>query len=43
MEAPSIDSHCAIVVQNKMYVFGGFIADGKGKYSNDFYTFQFDT
>lgn len=39
---PKVDSHCAVVVDNKMYVYGGYISD-RAEYMRDIYAFNIDS
>ena len=36
IDVPKLDSHCAVVIDSKMYVYGGFISD-KAEYLKDIY------
>jgi N-acetylneuraminic acid mutarotase len=40
-DIPKVDSHCAVVVENKMYVYGGYDSD-KAEYFLDVLSFNFD-
>ena len=36
MEVPKIDSHCSVIIDSKMYVYGGYMCD-KADYMTDIY------
>ena len=38
-----MDSHSAVVRKDVMYVFGGFVSNGTGEYSNDIYSLDLKT
>ena len=39
ISVPKVDSHCSIVVDDKMYVYGGYISD-EAEYLKDIYCFD---
>lgn len=40
IDVPKVDSHCAVVVESKMLVYGGYISD-RAEYLRDIYAFDF--
>jgi hypothetical protein len=40
INTPKVDSHCAVVYENKMYIYGGYISD-QADYLRDIYAFNF--
>jgi hypothetical protein len=36
---PRVDSHCAVLIGSKMYIYGGYVSD-KGEYLKDIYAFD---
>lgn len=40
-DIPKVDSHCAIMVENKMYVYGGYVTD-RAEYLVDVLAFNVD-
>jgi hypothetical protein len=41
-DIPRLDSHCAITIENKMYVYGGYISD-KAEHLIDVLAFNIET
>lgn len=41
IDVPRVDSHSAVVIDNKMYVYGGYIPE-KASYLIDMYAFNLD-
>lgn len=42
VQIPKVDSHCACVIENRMYVYGGYIAD-QARFMRDVYCLDLDT
>lgn len=40
-DIPRVDSHCSVIAENKMYVYGGYISD-KAEYLNNILSFNID-
>ena len=42
IKVPHVDSHCAVVIGEKMYIYGGYISD-TAEYLEDIYTFDLNS
>lgn len=39
IDVPKVDSHCAVVIDSKMFIYGGYVSD-KAEYLTDIYAFD---
>lgn len=39
IDIPKVDSHCAVVIDSKMFIYGGYVSD-KAEYLTDIYAFD---